>query len=60
VRPHAVDPGTLGDYVALWRRAGRDEAAATFPAVATHLAAGCTDCSSMAAEIWAVLDRDEP
>ncbi len=41
---HEVGPGALGEYALLMHTHGRVEAARVLPAVATHLASGCTSC----------------
>ena len=58
VRPPEANFADLGQFVALWMEAGRDEAARVFPAVAAHLATGCAACSAAADEVKAALAAD--
>ena len=53
-----VDYADLGQYVVLRLHAGPDAAAQAFPAVATHLAAGCASCRMANDEITAALLAD--
>jgi CRP-like cAMP-binding protein len=55
VRPHAIEPGTVGDYVALQIRAGPAEAARAFPDVAAHGVDECPSCSEVALDVRAFL-----
>ena len=55
VRPHAIEPGTVGDYVALQIRAGPAEAARAFPDVAAHGVDACPVCSEVAVDVRAFL-----
>ena len=59
VEPHAVDPGALGDYVALLLQRGPTEAARAFPEVAAHLATGCASCQAATQEIATFLRADD-
>jgi hypothetical protein len=42
--PHAVEPGSVGEYAATLREFGEARARADFPEVAAHVAAGCAQC----------------
>jgi hypothetical protein len=54
---HAVDSPTLGEYAALSVRYGSPVADLAFPAVAQHLAAGCSTCVADLHEMQQVLDE---
>src|SRR5215207_4587785 len=55
IRPHAVEPGALGEYVALSLQADNQVAAQTFPSIAAHLATNCKFCRRAAGEIRAFI-----
>jgi hypothetical protein len=57
-RPHAVDPGGLGEYAALLRRGGPATAARAHPDVAAHLAAGCAACQDDLRRLLVFLDAE--
>src|SRR5581483_5995944 len=50
---HPVERWALGEYAVLQQRQGPDAAAARFPEIAAHLAAGCADCAVTLAELHA-------
>src|SRR5262245_40109531 len=52
---HPVDPGALGQYVALRLRTNAAEAAGIFPAVAAHLDTHCASCLSAMKELESFL-----
>ncbi len=56
---HAVDPGTLGEYGQVLLERGIAAAAAEFPAVAVHLAAGCDACHEDLEDIRSLLQSEE-
>src|SRR4051812_3779286 len=64
VRPHSVEPGTLGEYVAHLLQAGQDAAFYAFPAVASHLMVGrrggwgCPGCNVLVAEMRISLQEE--
>jgi hypothetical protein len=53
-----VDPGDLGQYAALLRRAGSATAGRELPQVREHLAAGCTRCQRDLRELLTFLSRE--
>jgi CRP-like cAMP-binding protein len=55
VRPHEIEPGAVGDYVALQIRAGADEARRAFPDVATHGVDDCLSCAEIARDVRGLL-----
>lgn len=59
VRPHAVDPGALGEYAVLVRRRGPVEAQRAFPAIAAHLARSCATCEEDLDELAALIQRGQ-
>ena len=50
-----VDAGDLGQYAALFNRAGPHSAGREFPAVRVHLAGGCKRCQQDLREILVFL-----
>lgn len=59
VRPHDVEPGELGEYVAVLLSRGPSEAQRSFPSVAAHLRERCRRCEADLGEIQALLRQDE-
>ena len=55
----AVEPGALGEYAVLLQQRGPDDAARTFPAVASHLAARCATCTSDLEAVLAILTEEQ-
>ncbi|MCC6178057.1 MAG: hypothetical protein IT305_22370 [Chloroflexi bacterium] len=55
---HLVNPGALGEYAESVDRSGPEAAAAAFPDVAAHLAAGCDACAADLRELRSLVDMD--
>src|SRR5215212_9171983 len=60
VRPHAIEAGAVGEFVALQLRAGPAEAAQVFPEVAGHGVDECPTCSEVARDVRALLGVGVP
>jgi hypothetical protein len=59
VRPHEVEPGELGEYVAVLLERGEPAAERAFPDVAEHLGTPCDRCTEDLAAIQEVLRQEQ-